>query len=100
MAGVKRLDILLTHFHLDHIAGLAYLPALGLCDQMTVWGPGRLLYGTDTEELLSQLSHEPFHPVSLEDQDIVVRDVPDGEFELAGTRVLTRRQPRHPAPCL
>ena len=24
--GIERLDILLTHFHLDHVAGLAYLP--------------------------------------------------------------------------
>ena len=33
-----------THFHLDHVAGLAYLPAIGMCDQTTIWGPGRLLY--------------------------------------------------------
>ena len=26
--GVRRLDVVLTHFHLDHVCGLAYLPAL------------------------------------------------------------------------
>ena len=98
--GVERLDILLTHFHLDHVAGLAYLPAVGLCPQTTIWGPGALLYGTATEAILGTVSHEPFHPVPLEDQDLVVRDIPPGEFELAGVRVGSRRQDRHSAPSL
>jgi ribonuclease BN (tRNA processing enzyme) len=98
--GVEQLDILLTHFHLDHIAGLAYLPAVGRCPQTTIWGPGALLYGSPTEAILAAVSHEPFHPVPLEDQDLVVRDIPAGEFELAGVRVGSRRQPRHSAPSL
>src|SRR5437588_7298730 len=100
LGHVERLDILLTHFHLDHIAGLAYLPAMGLCQQTTVWGPGALLYGTPTEALLSQVSNEPFHPVPLSMQDIEVRDLPAGELELAGVRIATRRQDRHSAPSL
>jgi ribonuclease BN (tRNA processing enzyme) len=100
LAGVNRLHILLTHFHLDHIAGLAYLPALGICDDTTLWGPGRLLYDTSTESVLSAVSHEPVHPVPLEEQDIQVRDIPGGELELAGMRITTRRQDRHSAPSL
>jgi ribonuclease BN (tRNA processing enzyme) len=100
LAGVGRLDILLTHFHLDHIVGLAYLPALGVCQNTTVWGPGRLLYDTSTEAVLSAVSHEPVHPLPLEKQDIRVADVPAAEFELAGMRVTTRRQDRHSAPSL
>ncbi len=97
---MARLDILLTHFHLDHIAGLAYLPALGLCEQMTIWGPGQLLYDVATNDLLARISREPFHPVPLEQQDITVRDIPADEFELAGRRIATRRQDRHSAPSL
>jgi ribonuclease BN (tRNA processing enzyme) len=100
LAGVNRLHILLTHFHLDHIAGLAYLPALGICDDTTLWGPGRLLYDASTESVLSAVSHEPVHPVPLEEQDIQVRDIPAGELELAGMRITTRRQDRHSAPSL
>lgn len=100
LAGVNRLHILLTHFHLDHIAGLAYLPALGICDDITLWGPGRLLYDASTESVLSVVSHEPVHPVPLEQQDIQVRDIPGGELELAGMRITTRRQDRHSAPSL
>ncbi len=98
--GVTRLDILLSHFHLDHIAGLAYLPALGLCEQTTIWGPGKLLYGTSSASLLDRVSHEPFHPVPLEAQDIAVDEIPAGELELPEVRIVTRRQDRHSAPSL
>ena len=100
LAGVQRLNILLTHFHLDHIAGLAYLPALGICEDTTLWGPGRLLYDTSTASVLAAVSHEPVHPVPLEQQDIEVRDIPAGELELAGMRITTRRQDHHSAPSL
>jgi ribonuclease BN (tRNA processing enzyme) len=100
LSGVTRMDILLTHFHLDHIAGLAYLPAIGLCEQTTIWGPGQLLYGIPTHELLDLVSREPFHPVPLERQDIEVRDIAPGELELGGVRITHRRQDRHSAPTL
>jgi ribonuclease BN (tRNA processing enzyme) len=98
--GIERLDIVLTHFHLDHVAGLAYLPAIGACEQTTVWGPGSLLYDAPTRVLLDRVSHEPFHPVPLDEQDIEVRDLPAGEIELSGVRVTSRRQDRHSAPSL
>jgi ribonuclease BN (tRNA processing enzyme) len=100
LGGVQRLDILLTHFHLDHVVGLAYLPALGLPNRMTVWGPGRTLYGSGTQELLRSMFHEPLHSVSLEEQDIEIRDLPLGESEVAGLRVDSRRQDLHSAPTL
>jgi ribonuclease BN (tRNA processing enzyme) len=101
LIGVQRLDIVLTHFHLDHIAGLAYLPSFaGLCEQTAIWGPGQLLYGIATHKLLDRVSREPFHPVPLEKQDIEVRDIPEGELELGSVRMTHRRQDRHSAPTL
>jgi ribonuclease BN (tRNA processing enzyme) len=98
--GVDGLDILLTHFHLDHVAGLAALPAIGLCPTTTVWGPGKLLYGSPTAKVLDRLTHEPVHPVPFEEQDVEVRDLPADEVELAGMRTAIRRQDRHSAPSL
>ncbi len=100
LEGVEQLDIILTHFHLDHIAGLAYLPAVETCSQTTVWGPGESLYGVKTEALLDRVSHEPFHPVPLGGLRIAIRDLRLGEQEVAGLRVATRRQDRHSAPTL
>ena len=100
LSGVTRLDILLTHFHLDHIAGLTFLPAIGAIEQTTIWGPGRELYDAGTAELLTWISREPFYPVSFEQQQIEVREIPAGELELGGTRIHTRHQDRHSAPTL
>ena len=100
LRDVSRLDILLTHFHLDHVAGVTYLPALGVGEQTTMWGPGRLLYDAPTSEVLERLLREPFHPVPLDALDIDVRDLPPDEIELSGTRIALRRQERHSAPTL
>jgi ribonuclease BN (tRNA processing enzyme) len=100
LEGVERLDIVLTHFHLDHICGLAYLSAIGAPTRVTIWGPGRHFYGVPTAELLAVMSHEPFHPVSLEDLGIAVRELPPTELELGGVRVRSRVQTRHSAPSL
>jgi ribonuclease BN (tRNA processing enzyme) len=98
LADVEKLDILLTHFHLDHVCGLAYLAAIGVPMQTTVWGPGSELYGIPTAELLGPMSHEPFHPVPLDKLDIDVRELPPDELELDGVRVWLRAQTRHSAP--
>jgi ribonuclease BN (tRNA processing enzyme) len=100
LEGVARLDIVLTHFHLDHIVGLAYLPAIGLPEQTTIWGPGAHLYTIPTSDLLDQVSHEPFHPLPLPEQRIEVRDVPVSGLELPAVTIATRRQDRHSAPSL
>src|ERR1700758_535695 len=82
LEGVARLDILLTHFHLDHVCGTAYLAAIGLPVQATIWGPGALLYGVSTRELLAPLAQEPMHPLSFDDLEVSVRDLPASELEL------------------
>jgi ribonuclease BN (tRNA processing enzyme) len=55
--GASRLDIVLTHFHLDHVCGLSYLPALPVA--ASVWAPGRWLYGSPSDELLGPLRRPP-----------------------------------------
>jgi ribonuclease BN (tRNA processing enzyme) len=53
--GVTRVDIALTHFHLDHVSGLAHLPRLPV--PPTIWAPGAWLYGRPAAEIL-----DPFSP--------------------------------------
>lgn len=52
--GVTRVDIALTHFHLDHVAGLAYLPTLPVVP--TIWAPGAWLYGRPSADILGPYS--------------------------------------------
>jgi len=41
LQGAERVDIVLTHFHLDHVIGLSYLPGLALTEKPFVWARGK-----------------------------------------------------------
>jgi ribonuclease BN (tRNA processing enzyme) len=60
LAGAERVEIVLTHFHLDHVVGLGYLPALPLSEPPAIWGAGRLLAGVSTRSLLRGVLGAPF----------------------------------------
>ncbi len=98
IAGVERLEIVLTHFHLDHVIGLSYLPALPLPAPPALWGPGRRLYDTPTEAVLGRLLGSPLFGLAPRDLLAAVREVPEGPFSAAGIEVDTRTQRRHAHP--
>ena len=93
--GVRRLDIVLTHFHLDHTCGLAYGPALEVTP--TVWAPGAWLYGRPSSELLGPLRHAPISPFEPE-QLGEIRELGPGSQMVASFGLTTRAQPLHWAP--
>jgi ribonuclease BN (tRNA processing enzyme) len=90
--GAKQLDVLLTHFHLDHVCGLTYLPALSL--PTTVWAPGRWLYGTSSSELLAGLRTPPLSAFTI-DELPSPRELEKGKQMIGGFRVRARAQPHH-----
>lgn len=64
--GVSRIDILLTHLHMDHIMGLGFfLPLYNPRMEVNIWGP------TSTKEpLLNRLQRylsPPLFPIRLQD---------------------------------
>ena len=58
--GVERLHVVLTHFHLDHTAGLACLPGLRRLPVREVWAPGRIVAGQPAENVIHRLLDPPF----------------------------------------
>lgn len=93
--GVARLDVVLTHFHLDHVCGLSYVPALPVAP--AIWAPGRWLYDRPSEELLASLRCaplSPFDPAELGQ----VRELHGGEQRVGAFALLARAQPLHWAP--
>lgn len=92
LEGVRRLDVLLTHFHLDHVVGLAYLPALGLPSPLNVWGAGSRLSRVPTAELLDRLLARPLFPAPLR---AAVHELEPGETRIGRLRVDLRVQPAH-----
>jgi phosphoribosyl 1,2-cyclic phosphodiesterase len=63
---VRRIDLLLTHLHLDHIEGLGFFGPLFRPDlEMHVWGPASTTL--DLRARLSRLLSPPLFPVRLRD---------------------------------
>ena len=100
LAGVRTMDIVLTHFHLDHVVGLAYLPALPLPAPPRIHGPGEWLYGASTGELLGRLVGHPFFAVDLDAIVSGVEEVDEAGVRLGAFDVSVRVQERHNDPTL
>jgi phosphoribosyl 1,2-cyclic phosphodiesterase len=79
---VQRIDMLLSHLHLDHIIGLGFFAPLFRSDvSVTVWGPAS--GATPLIERLGRYLSPPLFPVRLREVDarISLREVPEGPFE-------------------
>jgi ribonuclease BN (tRNA processing enzyme) len=98
LEGAQALDIVLTHFHLDHVTGLSFLPALPL--EPTIWGPGARLIGTPTAQILGRLFGSPLFAATVEDLAGAVHEIPESLFEAGPFSIATRVQRRHTDPTL
>jgi ribonuclease BN (tRNA processing enzyme) len=95
--GVERLSVVLTHFHLDHVCGLAAAPALSE-REVEIRAPARLLGHGSALSLVERLLGPPFLAGTSERLRSWLPDVREleatqsiGPFEVA-----TRVQPQHP----
>jgi ribonuclease BN (tRNA processing enzyme) len=89
------LAIALTHFHLDHVAGLTYLPAIADRVEITVWAPGQLLGDAESRLILEFLIGAPYLSVGISDF-ADVRELAAGENRLGPFTVEARVQRFHP----
>jgi ribonuclease BN (tRNA processing enzyme) len=93
--GLAHLDVVLTHFHLDHVCGLPYLSGLPLT--VTVWAPGAWLYGQRSAEILAPLRRPPLAPTDVTAEH-EVRELGPGEQCIGGFAIRAGEQPRHWSP--
>jgi len=96
LAGVDRLEILLTHYHLDHVAGLTFLPGVARHLPVRIHAPAPPLteFGP---EALDRLLAPPFFPVptSRWPMPVEISAYGPGEVSIGPFRLRTRRQ-NHP----
>lgn len=97
--GVTHLDVVLTHFHLDHTCGLAYAGGLPV-ERIDLHGPGAALYGTPTATCAGLVFADPIQGQRLEDVVAAVHETPVGAYEVGPWRLTTRRQDRHLHPTM
>ena len=88
---VKRIDVVLTHLHMDHVQGLGFFAPLYDPEVEThLWGPASTTL--DLRARLRRYLSPPLFPVHLRDLPrLVVHDVPAGPFEVGEFRILAER---------
>jgi phosphoribosyl 1,2-cyclic phosphodiesterase len=100
VAGVHRIDVLLTHLHMDHIVGLGFFKAFhqpGL--EVHLWGPPSVTHSLHAR--LTRYLSPPLFPVRLRDLrcSLELHDTPRGGFELPGVTAYSDFV-CHPGPTL
>lgn len=97
---LRRMDILLTHFHMDHLQGLGFFaPLFNPNMEVHIWGPPSTTL--TLHDRLSRYLSPPLFPVCLRDFscDLHLHDAPRGKFQLGGLEVLSDLV-CHPGPTL
>lgn len=98
LAGATSVDIVLTHFHLDHVVGLAYLPALSPATLSRIHAPGRWLYGPTSADILARLIGPPFFALPLAEMVADVVEIDEHGASIGSFQMSARAQRRHDAP--
>lgn len=94
----KRVDVLLTHLHLDHIQGLGFFsPLFDASKEIHIWGPA-----STSQSLFSRLSRylsPPLFPVLLRDLPckLHLHEIGNSQFE-AGPFIIQSSYIIHPGP--
>ena len=89
--SIERLDVLLTHLHMDHIQGLGFFaPFFRPSGEIHIWGPA-----SATMELRARLTRylsPPLFPVRIRDLDarVLLHDAPEEPVSIGGFDVLAQ----------
>jgi phosphoribosyl 1,2-cyclic phosphodiesterase len=95
---LRRVDVLLTHLHMDHIQGLGFFgPLYTPGVEVHVWGPASATLSLDAR--LGRYLSPPLFPVLLRDLPcrLHLHHVPCGEVEIGPFRVVAQSV-CHPGP--
>lgn len=87
VGDAQRIDVLLTHLHMDHIQGLGFFtPLFDPSVETHIWGPPSTTM--DMTERLSRYLSPPLFPVRLRElPNTVLHDVRPGDFEVGSVSV-------------
>jgi ribonuclease BN (tRNA processing enzyme) len=84
----RRVDVLLTHLHMDHIQGLGFFAPLRRAGwEVHLWGPGSTTL--DLRARLNRYLSPPTFPVLLRELpcDLHLHELPRGDFDIGEFRV-------------
>jgi phosphoribosyl 1,2-cyclic phosphodiesterase len=99
LPSTNRVDVLLTHLHMDHIQGLGFFKALFIPDlEVHIWGP---MSNTSLHSRLSRYLSPPLFPVLLRDLPckLKLHEIGNGDYEVGKLKVKASYI-IHPGPTL
>jgi phosphoribosyl 1,2-cyclic phosphodiesterase len=98
LVDALRVNILLTHLHLDHIQGLMFFsPCFRSATQITIWGPSSP--EASLESRIARYISAPLSPVEVRELpcDVSFRDAPPSEWQIGSATIraeaITHRGP-------
>jgi len=87
------ISILLSHYHLDHIIGISYLPLNYIGKQVVIYAPEFGTEGHKPEQILARLFDAPvFFPLSGFPCSVEVRGIREGRHRIDGVDIAVFRQ--------
>lgn len=93
LEDAREVHLFLSHYHLDHVCGLAYLSGVLAGRDVVLHPPSRELTGVDPLAAVAELVRRPYNPVDLADMKRVrVEPTAPGANEVAGHVVRVRSQ--------
>jgi ribonuclease BN (tRNA processing enzyme) len=97
LEGYRSLDVVLSHYHLDHVVGLSFLPGVWPARPVRIHAPDRPLVDTDAAEALCRLIHPPLFPIPLPEFPMPVElERLSGETATIGGLEVRLRRQEHP----
>lgn len=93
--------LLLSHYHLDHVAGLIYISHFFKDKEVHIAGPGESIYGRSTKHILNNLITPPYcgSPLLEFPMKLTFHDLGVGSIKIAGITIDTILQ-EHSDPSL
>jgi ribonuclease BN (tRNA processing enzyme) len=93
LTEAREVHLFLTHYHLDHVCGLAYLPGIMAGRPLTIHVPDAVLNGVDPKRGIPELIRKPFNPRPWADYTAFRLEVlHEGDNDVAGHAVRLRAQ--------
>lgn len=99
-AAGGKVNILLTHLHLDHIQGLVFFaPAFKPDSNITIWGPASA--EGSLQDRIARYVSAPLSPIEVRELpcDVHFQDAPESEWEIGPARI-TAASVAHRGPTL
>lgn len=99
ISSYDTINLLLTHYHLDHLIGLIYLDPFVRNKHFRIYGPGKMGYAETTEYYLNQLLRSEFFSRSIYSfsNNVQIFDFLSNSFNIGSVKISVKQQ-KHSAP--